>query len=153
MLTRRGRERQAPVFSVVTGELDMKRLIVACLLGVSLGDVGAAKAEISGLRVQFAGGCHSENSSGGCSLRITAAGDSFGPSDQVLVMSASQKGGTFRPISRRARELDDNGTARARFKNIPGACFRVQTPENGNDVSDVVSNTVCEAGKIIAFPK
>lgn len=131
----------------------MKRLLFACLLGLSLGGVSGAKAEVSGLRVQFAGGCTSENSSGGCTLRVSASGDSFDAADQVLIMSSSQRNGTFRPISHRARELDENGTARPRFKNIPGACFRVQTAENGNDSSDVVSNTVCEPSKVIALPK
>jgi hypothetical protein len=131
----------------------MKRLLLACFLSVSFGEVNAAKADISGLRVQFAGGCHSENATGGCVVRVTASGDSFGPSDQVIVMSSSQKNGSFRPISNRARELDENGTARARFKNIPGGCFRVQTSENGDDAPDVVSNTICEAGKVVAVIK
>ncbi len=128
----------------------MKRLIIACLLCVSFGEVNVAKADISSLRVQFAGGCHSENTTGGCVIRVTASGDSFGPSDQVIVMSSDQKNGSFRAISNRARALDDNGTTRARFKNSPGACFRVQNAENGDDTPDVVSNTICESGKVVA---
>jgi hypothetical protein len=131
----------------------MKRILLACFLCVSFREVGAARADISGLRVQFAGGCHSENTTGGCVVRVTATGDSFEASDQVIVMSSSQKNGSFRPISSRARELDENGTVRARFKNIPGACYRVQTPENGNDAPDIVSNTICESGKVVAAAK
>lgn len=131
----------------------MKRLLVACLLCVSFGEVNAAKADISGLRVQFAGGCHSENTTAGCVVRVAATGDSFEASDQVIVMSSSGKNGPFRPISNRARELDENGTARTRFKNIPGACFRAQTRENGDDSPDVVSNTICESGKVLAVTK
>ncbi len=131
----------------------MKQVLRILFAVAAFTGVSAARADITALSAHFAGGCASENSTGSCTIKVTAEGDSFGATDQVVVLTSSTRNGHFRAISKQARELDENGTARPRFKNIPGACFRVQTAENGDDASDVVSNTICEAAKVTVAKK
>ena len=101
-----------------------------------------AFADVEALSIRFGGGCFESNTSGSCVIKVTATGSDL-DSETVRLTSGATRTDRFTKVSSRLRSLE-NGSAKFRFKNIPGACFRVVTGPNGNAAPDARSNIICQ---------
>jgi len=118
----------------------MKRLFVGslgCLVAALalLNTSSVAKAEIDGLQIRFKGGCVEENVSGRCSIAVRASGFDFTSADRVTLYVSNGRNQPMRRISNHWRNLNERGQTIANIKNIPGACFQVQTWTDRDDAS------------------
>ena len=120
----------------------MKALLRALCAGSVLVLSGVAHAEVTSLKAKFKGGCLASNTTGNCTLGVTASGTDLG-SDGVQLWHADAPNGTYTLVSKRVKSLSSAGTATYRFANKAG-CYKVRTKENGNDQADVTSRAVCE---------
>lgn len=107
--------------------------------------VGAAtsNADVTGLTARFAGGCNTSNTTGSCTIKVSASGTDLG-SETVRIYAADSRNGPFNPISSRVHSLSSSGLASVRIANSRGPCFQARTGPNGNDKPDAKSRAICE---------
>jgi hypothetical protein len=118
--------------------------IALALAALTLTDL--AQAEVTRLGLRFAGGCHSGNVDGSCTLDTIAFGEDFESSPGVQLFSAPTHNGEFRKVSNFKRKLDQDGRARSRFKNISGACYQMRIAKTEFQPA-VSSDILCEAAE------
>jgi len=124
----------------------MNRLVLACALIVTngLARIEIAKAEVSSVRISFAGGCTAENAQGSCTLRIVASGSDL-ETEKFELYASDKPNSQMKRVSLHNSSVDESGVGRSRVRNRPGGCFQIRTARNGNDAPDVYSRTICEA--------
>lgn len=105
--------------------------------------IGSAAAEVTRLRISFAGGCVSTNTDGGCTIKTLASGSDLDTEFLALYVSDGPNS-SFRKASRHYSFVDASGVGRSRLRNRPGGCFQMRTAPNGNENPDVNSNVLCE---------
>jgi len=123
----------------------MRSFARSIVLALALAAAGGepATAEITRLRISFAGGCVYENITGSCSIKTVASGDNLDAERLVLYVSATPKSSMQR-ASMHFSSVNESGVGRSRLRNRPGGCFQMRTAPNGDDVPDVLSNVICE---------
>lgn len=119
-------------------------IFTIALAAITLADI--AHAEVTRLTLRFAGGCHSGNADGSCTLETVAFGEDFESAPGVQLFSAPTHNGEFRKISNFKRKLDQDGRARSRFKNIAGACYQMRIAKSEFQQA-VNSDILCEAAE------
>lgn len=105
-----------------------------------------AHAEVTRLGIRFAGGCHSANKDGSCTIETVAFGEDFESAPGVQLFSAPTHTGEFRKVSNFRRKLDEDGRTRSRFRNIPGACYQMRIAKTEFQRS-VNSDILCETAE------
>jgi hypothetical protein len=105
-----------------------------------------AQAEVTRLGLRFAGGCHSGNADGSCTIDTIAFGEDFESAPGIQLFSAATHNGEFRKVSNFKRKLDQDGRARSRFKNIAGACYQMRMAKSEFQPA-VNSDILCEAAE------
>lgn len=131
----------------------MKRCMTCLVLTVVTSIVagGTAMADITSLRISFAGGCSSENITGSCLIKTLASGSDLDAEQLDLYVSDGPKAPLQRASMHHSR-LNASGVGRSRVRNRLGGCYQMRTAANGNDVPDVKSNLICESSPV-ALPK
>jgi hypothetical protein len=125
----------------------MKNRIATLILTVAAMVISdAAYAEVTRLGIRFAGGCDSANKDGSCTIETVAFGEDFASAPGVQLFSAPTHNGTFQKVSNFKRKLDEEGRARSRFKNIPGACYQMRIAKTEFQRS-VSSDILCETAE------
>lgn len=124
----------------------MNRLVLACALIVTngLARIEIAKAEVSSVRISFAGGCTAENAQGSCTLRIVASGSDL-ETEKFELYASDKPNSQMNRVSLHNSSVDESGVGRSRVRNRPGGCFQIRTARNGNENRDVYSRVLCEA--------
>jgi hypothetical protein len=122
------------------------RIIPIAITLASIVLTNIAHAEVTRLTLRFAGGCHSGNIGGSCTIDTIAFGEDLASSPGVQLFSAPTHNGEFRKVSNFKRKLDEDGRARSRFKNIAGACYQMRMAKTEFQRS-VSSDILCEAAE------
>ncbi len=118
-------------------------LLGASTLFVAAALAGVAHADVDGLTIRFGGGCLTDNTTGNCTIKVTATGTDL-DTESVRLYTAADSTSALKLISSRTHALSSSGTALFRIKNVPGGCFQVRTGPNGNSKPDAKSRTKCE---------
>lgn len=124
----------------------MRKLALFCGLVLMGGVAGMnpASAEVTGIKISFAGGCTAENQSGSCTLRIVASGSDL-DTEEFELYTSDKSNTRMKRASLHNSSVGESGVGHARLRNRPGACFQLRTARNGDDTPDVYSRTICEA--------
>ena len=115
-----------------------RSLVIAGLIAVGS---SSAFADISGLTAKFGGGCTAANTSGNCTIKVSATGSGL-DGETVLLKHADTQAGPIKKISNRGHDISSGSTS-IRFKNL-GGCYIAVTGPNGNDKPDATSRKICE---------
>ena len=123
----------------------MKKTLCAALLAMTCwgSAIASAHADVTRIRISFAGGCASGNTTGGCTIKTRASGFDLDTEFFELYVSSGPSAALHR-ASRSYSFVDASGVGRSRIRNIPGGCFQMRTAPNGNDKPDIHSNILCE---------
>ena len=98
---------------------------------------------VTRLGIRFKQGCVPSNTEGSCTIETVGFGKDFESAPAIQVYSSASRQARFYRISSFKRHLDQDGRARARFKNIPHACYQVRMSKSA-DQKAVFSNILWE---------
>ncbi len=99
----------------------MKKTLVVLFCALISSLALNASAEVTSLKLRFAGGCLPSNKEGSCLVRVSVNGSDLAGT-QVKVKRAATLAGPFVSFSKTARFLNEKGQVSLRFKNVP-ACY------------------------------
>lgn len=123
------------------GDIMKKMILVAAVAAFGVLAQGAS-ADVSGLTSRFGGGCNKGNTTGTCTVKVSASGTDL--SSETVQLYVGKDAKSLKSISNRTTPLSTSGSAILRAKNVAGGCFQARTGPNGNDKPDASSRVICE---------